>query len=89
MEIIKNFEEFVFEKKKINAGFQAYLDKTAGKKSDKDDKDEKGEKDKDKSKEKEEKDEKCDKDDNKKGLTDKQKKLPPALQKAILKRMNK
>jgi hypothetical protein len=70
----------VVEKKKINAGFQAYLDKKAGKKADK--KEEKEEKDGDKkepmkkaAKEKEEK--------SGKGLTTAQKKLPVGLQKAI------
>lgn len=91
MKIIKKFDEFILEKKKMNAGLQAYLDKKAGKKSDKDDKDEKDEKD-----EKEEKSGKDGDDDDKdekecktKGLTDKQKKLPKALQDAILKRMKK
>jgi hypothetical protein len=83
MEIIKKFDEFILEKKKMNAGLRAYLDKKAGKKSDKDDKDEK------ESNDKENDDDKDEKECETKGLTDKQKKLPPALQKAILKRMKK
>ena len=93
----------VVEKKKINAGFQAYLDKKAGKKADKKDdkKEEKGGKkakpdflDLDKDGDKKEtmkkaaKDAKEDKKDEKggKGLTAGQKKLPEAMQKAILKK---
>jgi hypothetical protein len=67
----------------MNAGFQAYLDKKAGKKADK--KEEKEEKDGDKkepmkkaAKEAKEKEEKSGK-----GLTTAQKKLPVGLQKAI------
>ena len=68
-------DENVVEKKKINAGFQAYLDKQKAKN---DKKDKKGDK--------------VDKKDDKKpvkGLTAKQKKLPQAMQDAILKRMKK
>jgi len=86
MKTLKTFEEFheesTNEKKKMNAGLQAYLDKKKGKGKDKDEKETK----------KEEKEEtKKDEDDEKKssGLTAKQKKLPPALQAAILKRMKK
>ena len=79
MEIIKKFDEFILEKKKMNAGLRAYLDKNVGKKSDKDDKDENDEKDDDDDK----------KECKTKGLTDKQKKLPKALQDVILKRMKK
>ena len=88
----------VVEKKKINAGFQAYLDKKAGKKADKkEDKEEKGGKkakpdflDLDKDGDKKETMKKAAKDakDGKeekggKGLTAAQKKLPAGLQKAI------
>ena len=89
----------VVEKKKINAGFQAYLDKKAGKKADKkEDKEEKGGKkakpdflDLDKDGDKKEtmkkaaKDAKGGKEEEKggKGLTAAQKKLPAGLQKAI------
>jgi hypothetical protein len=88
----------VVEKKKINAGFQAYLDKKAGKKADKkEDKEEKGDKkakpdflDLDKDGDKKETMKKAAKDakDGKeekggKGLTAAQKKLPAGLQKAI------
>jgi hypothetical protein len=89
----------VVEKKKINAGFQAYLDKKAGKKADKkEDKEEKGGKkakpdflDLDKDGDKKEtmkkaaKDAKGGKQEEKggKGLTAAQKKLPAGLQKAI------
>lgn len=70
----------IVEKKKMNAGFAAYLaKKKAGKKGD----DKKDDKKEDK------KDPKCKKCDDKKekggkGLSAAQKKLPPALQKAIL-----
>lgn len=75
-------DEEIVEKKKMNAGFAAYLaKKKAGKKDDKKD------------------DKKCDKkcskcDDKKeekggKGLSAAQKKLPPALQKAILAKKKK
>ena len=89
----------VVEKKKINAGFQAYLDKKAGKKVDKkeDKKEDKGGKkakpdflDLDKDGDKKETMKKAAKDakDGKeekgaKGLTAAQKKLPAGLQKAI------
>lgn len=64
-------DEEIVEKKKINAGFQAYLDKQKEKNSKKDKKE----------------DDKEDKKETKtKGLTAKQKKLPEAMQKAILKR---
>lgn len=88
MEIIKKFDEFILEKKKMNAGLQAYLDKKAGKKSDKDDKDEKDEKEEKSGKDGDD-DDKDEKEYKTKGLTDKQKKLPKALQDAILKRMKK
>lgn len=89
-------DEEVVEKKKINAGFQAYLDKQKGKKADKGG-DKKGkpdfldlDKDGDKKEtmKKAAKDAKDDKDDKggKKGLTAGQKKLPEAMQKAILKK---
>jgi len=69
------------EKKKLPAGLQAYLDKKAGKKGKKgDDKEEDKKADK-KGKKADEKEEKAPKG---KGLTAAQKKLPPALQKAIL-----
>ena len=70
----------VVEKKKINPGFQAYLDKKKGKKVDP--KDKKADKEEPKGK-------KADKEEEKpagKGLTAKQKKLPAGLQKAILAR---
>ena len=90
----------VVEKKKVNAGFQAFLDKQKAKKDKKDDKkEEKGSKkakpdfldlDKDGDKKepmkkaaKEAKDKKDDKKETK-GLTAGQKKLPEAMQKAIL-----
>ena len=85
----------VVEKKKINAGFQAYLDKKAGKKADK--KEDKGGKkvkpdflDLDKDGDKKETMKKAAKDakdgqeeKGAKGLTAAQKKLPAGLQKAI------
>jgi hypothetical protein len=93
----------VVEKKKMNAGFQAYLDKQKAKKGGKDE--EKGGKkskpdfldlDKDGNKKesmkkaaKDAKDAKDDKKDDKggkKGLTAGQKRLPEAMQKAILKK---
>ena len=89
-----------FEKKKINAGFQAYLDKQKAKKGGKDDK--KGGKGKpdfldlDKDGDKKETMKKAakdakedDKGTDKKGLTAGQKKLPEAMQKAILKKQGK
>lgn len=89
MEIIKKFDEFILEKKKMNAGLQAYLDKKAGKKSDKDEKDEKDEKSGKDDDDDDDDDDKDEKECKTKGLTDKQKKLPKALQDAILKRMKK
>jgi len=88
----------VVEKKKVNAGFQAYLDKQKAKKGDK--KEEKGGKkakpdflDLDKDGDKKEPMKKAAKDAKeddkggaKKGLTAGQKKLPEAMQKAILKK---
>ena len=93
---IRRWGDEVVEKKKVNAGLQAYLDKKAGKKEDK--KEEKGGKkskpdflDLDKDGDKKEpmkksaKDAKEDKKEEKggKGLTAAQKKLPAGLQKAI------
>lgn len=87
----------VVEKKKMNAGFQAYLDKQKAKKGDKKEEGKGGKKDKpdfldlDKDGDKKEpmkkaaKDAKEDK-GGKKGLTAGQKKLPEAMQKAILKK---
>jgi len=69
------FDEFLNEKKKLNAGLKAYLDKKAEQKEDKEDK-------------KEECEEECD-DKYKDGLTAGQKKLPLALRKAILKKREK
>lgn len=92
-------DEEIVEKKKVNAGFQAYLDKQKAKKSGKDDK--KGGKGKpdfldlDKDGDKKEtmkkaaKDAKEDDKGGKKGLTAGQKKLPEAMQKAILKKQGK
>ena len=81
MKNLKDFKMFVEdnsqdidvnEKKKMNAGLKAYLDKKSGKKAEKSD------------------DKKSDeKKDKKKGLTAGQKKLPDALQQAILKRQSK
>ena len=62
----KTWGDEIVEKKKMNAGFKAYLDKKKGK-AKKDDK-------------------KAEKKDGKKGLTAGQKKLPEAMQKAILKK---
>ncbi|MCK9477059.1 MAG: hypothetical protein M0R46_14125 [Candidatus Muirbacterium halophilum] len=68
-------EDEIIESKKINAGFKAYLDKQKKKREKMEDKaDESKDKVEDKTPKKEEKS----------GLTDKQKKLPEALQKAIL-----
>ena len=100
---IRRWGDEVVEKKKVNAGFQAYLDKQKAKKGDKKDdkKEEKGgmpdfpdvDKDGDKKEsiKKAAKDAKKAKDDKKeekggKGLTAAQKKLPEAMQKAILKK---
>lgn len=78
-------DEEIVEKKKINPGFQAYLDKQKGKKGKKDDeKDSKKDDDKKDDKKDSKKDDK--KEEPKKGLTAKQKKLPEAMQKAILKK---
>ena len=88
----------VVERKKINAGFQAYLDKQKAKKAGKEEKEEKGGKkakpdfldldkdgDKKESMKKAAKDAKEDKKEEKggKGLTAAQKKLPEGLRKAI------
>ena len=93
---IRRWGDEVVEKKKVNAGFQAYLDKQKAKKGDK--KEEKGGKkskpdfldldkdgDKKESMKKAAKDAKDDKKEEKggKGLTAAQKKLPAGLQKAI------
>ena len=100
---IRRWGDEVVEKKKVNAGLQAYLDKQKAKKGDKKDdkKEEKGGKnakpdfldldkdgDKKESMKKAAKDAKDDKKDEKggKGLTAGQKKLPEAMQKAILKK---
>jgi hypothetical protein len=88
MKNIQNFDDFLNEKKKMNAGFAAYL---AKKKKGADDKGE--DKDEEKtSKHKHKKDDdECedDKEEGTKGLTAKQKKLPIGLQKAILARQKK
>ena len=91
----------VVEKKKVNAGFQAYLDKQKAKKGDKKEEAKGGKKakpdflDLDKDGDKKEPMKKAakdakedDKDDKggKKGLTAGQKRLPEAMQKAILKK---
>ena len=84
------YEHRFDEKKKIPAGLQAYLDKKAGKKGkkedkdDKDDKDDKEEKTDKKGKKADKKEDKKDSKSGKKGLTAGQKKLPEAMQKAIL-----
>ena len=92
---IRRWGDEVVEKKKVNAGLQAYLDKKAGKKEDKEEKDGKKAKpdflDLDKDGDKKEtmkkaaKDAKGGKEEEKggKGLTAAQKKLPAGLQKAI------
>lgn len=72
-------DEEIVEKKKINPGFQAYLDKQKEKNAKKDDK--KSDKKDDKKEDK--------KDTKAKGLTAKQRKLPEAMQKAILKKQGK
>lgn len=93
-------DEEIVEKKKVNAGLQAYLDKQKSKKTEKDDDKNTSKKSKpdfldlDKDGDKKEtmkkaaKDAKENKDDKKeaKGLTTKQKKLPIGLQNAILKK---
>lgn len=87
-------DEEIVEKKKMNAGFKAYLDKQKDKKADKGD-DKKGDKkgkpdfldkkdDKDKKDKKDDK--KGDKGTAKKGLSKAQLKLPKAMQDAILKK---
>jgi len=94
-------DEEIVEKKKINAGFQAYLDKQKAKSKGKED-DKKGGKedkpdfldlnkngDKKESMKKAAKDVKDGKVGDKKGLTPGQKKLPEAMQKAILKKQGK
>jgi hypothetical protein len=87
MNNVHNFEDFLLnEKKKMNAGLRAYLDKKVSKKEDKDD-DKKDSKKKDK--ECDDNDECEDDDDKKVGLTPKQKKLPEGLQKAILAKQKK
>lgn len=85
MKHLRKFEEYlsidiestesIDEKKKMNAGFKAYLDKQKAKKSgkSKDDKEEDKEDKKDKSK-------------ATKGLTAAQRKLPKALQDSILRK---
>lgn len=83
--------EEIVEKKKMNAGFKAYLDKQKGKKADKECKDDAECKD-DKADKKDKKDDKADDKEEKsdaKGLTAKQKKLPKAMQDAILKKQKK
>lgn len=78
-------DEEIVEKKKINPGFQAYLDKQKGKKTKKDDdKDSKDDKKDSKGAKGKKDDEK--KDAPKKGLTAAQRKLPKAMQDAILKK---
>lgn len=93
-------DEEIVEKKKMNAGFKAYLDKqkanSKGKKGGKGkpdflDLDKDGDKKESMIKAAKEKAEKAIKEDEKgkKGLTAAQKKLPEAMQKAILKKQNK
>jgi hypothetical protein len=91
----------VVEKKKVNAGFQAYLDKQKAKKGDKKEEAKGGKKSKpdfldlDKDGDKKEpmkkaaKDAKEDDKGGKKGLTAGQKKLPEAMQKSILAKQKK
>ena len=97
---IRRWGDEVVEKKKVNAGFQAYLDKQKAKKGDKKEEEKGGKKskpdfldldkdgDKKESMKKASKDAKDDKKEEKggKGLTAAQKKLPEAMQKAILKK---
>jgi hypothetical protein len=78
-------DEELVEKKKINPGFQAYLDKQKVKKGAKDSKDDKKEDKKDSKNAKGKKDDEK-KDAPKKGLTAAQRKLPKAMQDAILKK---
>lgn len=82
-EKVWNDDEEIVEKKAMNAGFKAYLDKQKAKKGDKPSKDDK------KDDKKGDKPSKGDKKGDKKGLTAGQKKLPEAMQKAILKKQNK
>ena len=77
----------VVEKKKMNPGFKAYLDKQKAKKEGKKDEKESDKKDEKESKKDTKKDEKEVK--GSKGLTAKQKKLPAGLQKAILAKKKK
>ena len=91
-------DEEIVEKKKVNAGFQAYLDKQKAKKGGKDDKkggkgkpdfldlDKDGDKKETMKKAAKDAKEDDDKGTAKKGLTAGQKKLPEAMQKAILKK---
>ena len=79
---VESFKAFN-EKKKLNAGLQAFLDKKSGKKSKEDDKKSKKD-DKEDDKEDDKKEEK-----GGKGLTAAQKKLPEALRKAIEKKNKK
>jgi hypothetical protein len=81
-------DEEIVEKKKINPGFQAYLDKQKGKKDTKDSKDDKKDDKKDAKGAKGKKDDDK-KEEPKKGLTAGQKKLPKAMQDAILKKQKK
>ena len=96
---IRRWGDEVVEKKKVNAGFQAYLDKQKAKKGDKKEEEKGGKKSKpdfldlDKDGDKKEPMKKAAKDAKeddkggaKKGLTAGQKKLPEAMQKAILKK---
>ena len=94
---IRRWGDEVVEKKKVNAGFQAYLDKQKAKKGDKKEEEKGGKKskpdfldldkdgDKKESMKKASKDAKDDKKEEKggKGLTAAQKKLPEGLRKAI------
>jgi hypothetical protein len=93
-------DEEIVEKKKMNAGFKAYLDKQKAKSKSKKggkgkpdflDLDKDGDKKESMIKAAKEKAEKAIKEDEKgkKGLTAAQKRLPDALQKAILKKQNK
>jgi hypothetical protein len=81
-------DEEIVEKKKINPGFQAYLDKQKGKKDTKDSKDDKKDDKKDSKGAKGKKDDEK-KEEPKKGLTAKQRKLPEAMQKSILAKQKK
>lgn len=79
-------EDEIVESKKMNASFKAYLDKQKKKREEME---EKVVKSKDKEDEKDKDDDKKSKKDEKSGLSAKQKKLPEALQKAILAKKNK